>query len=69
MTSAELIRKLKRAGFQFDRQAKGSHEVWYHPATKRRAVIPNHPGRELATGTLRAILRESGITPRELLKL
>jgi len=25
----EVIRKLKRAGFVFDRQAKGSHEIWW----------------------------------------
>jgi len=24
----EVIRKLRRAGFVFDRQAKGSHEIW-----------------------------------------
>ncbi len=24
--------------------AKGSHEIWYHPQTHRRVVIPHHPG-------------------------
>jgi predicted RNA binding protein YcfA (HicA-like mRNA interferase family) len=59
---AEVIRKLRRAGFVFDRQAKGSHEIWRHPATGRRVVIPNHPG-AIPTGTLRQILRQAGLTP------
>lgn len=69
MTSSELIRKLKRAGFIFDRQAKGSHEIWLNPITRRRTVIPNHPGREIPKGTLRAILREAGMTPQEFQRL
>lgn len=69
MTSSELLRKLKQAGFSFDRQAKGSHEIWYNPMTHRRTVIPNHPGREVPKGTLRAILREAGISPKEFEKL
>jgi len=65
MTSSEVIRKLKRAGFVFDRQAKGSHEIWYNPIAKKRTTVPNHPGREIPKGTLRAIMREAGVTPRE----
>ncbi|MEA3324241.1 MAG: type II toxin-antitoxin system HicA family toxin [Euryarchaeota archaeon] len=33
MTTRDVIRKLKRAGFVFDRQAKGSHEIWCNPTT------------------------------------
>lgn len=69
MNSSELIRKLRRAGFVFDRQAKGSHEIWYHPITRHRTVIPNHPGKEIPKGTLRAILKQTGISPKEFLKL
>lgn len=65
MTSSELIRKLKKAGFVFDRQAKGSHEIWFHPITRKRTVIPNHPGREIPKGTLRAIIREAGLSLKE----
>lgn len=39
----DLIKKLRRAGFIFDRQAKGSHEIWYNPKTKRRTTIPTPP--------------------------
>jgi len=46
----EVIRKLRKAGFIFDRQAKGSHEIWRNSVTKRRTTIPNHPG-SLSKGT------------------
>jgi len=57
----DVIRKLRKAGFVFDRQAKGSHEIWYHPQTHRRVVIPNHPG-DVPKGTLRKIIRQAGLT-------
>ena len=41
---------------QFDRQASGSHEIWFNPATHRYTTIPNHPG-DLPEGTLRDIER------------
>lgn len=58
----EVIRKLRKASFVFDRHAKGSHEIWYNPITHRRTVIPNHPGKDIPKGTLHAIIRESGLT-------
>ena len=39
---SEVVRKLKRLGFTFDRQAKGSHEIWWNPATRARTTISNH---------------------------
>ena len=49
----ELVFKLKKAGFHFDRQAKGSHERWYNQTTHKRTVVPNHPGKDISKGTLR----------------
>lgn len=66
MTYPEVIRRLRAAGFVFDRQAKGSHELWYNPQTKRRTTVPNHPG-DLPRSTLRAIIREAGLTVEEFL--
>ena len=62
----EIIKRLKRSGFEFDRQAAGSHEIWFNPKTRRYTTVPNHPG-DMPEGTLRAILKESGITPDEFL--
>lgn len=54
----EVIRKLRKAGFFFDRHAKGSHEIWFNPTTGRRTVIR----KDIPKGTLRAIVREAGLT-------
>jgi len=62
----EIIKRLKRSGFEFDRQAAGSHEIWFNPETRRYTTVPNHPG-DMPEGTLRAILKESGITPDQFL--
>jgi len=64
----QVIRKLRRAGFVFDRQAKGSHEIWYNPQTHRRVVVPNHPG-DLPRGTMRKIIQQSGLTVEEFNEL
>ena len=40
----KIIQKLRRLGFEFDRQAAGSHEIWRNSSTGRRTTIPNHPG-------------------------
>jgi len=31
----QIIKKLKKLGFKFDRQAAGSHEIWFNPATSK----------------------------------
>jgi len=56
----EIIKRLKHFGFTFDRQAAGSHEIWYNPSSGRYTTIPNHPG-DMPEGTLRAILKQAGI--------
>ncbi|MGR8953625.1 MAG: type II toxin-antitoxin system HicA family toxin [Gammaproteobacteria bacterium] len=63
----EIVQRLKQFGFQFDRQAAGSHEIWYNPNTDRYTTIPNHSG-DMPEGTLRAILKQAGISATEFLK-
>ena len=63
----EIIKILKRFGFEFYRQAAGSHEIWHNPITKRYTTIPNHSG-EMPEGTLRAILKQAYIEPEEFVK-
>ncbi|MGQ9555529.1 MAG: type II toxin-antitoxin system HicA family toxin [Anaerolineae bacterium] len=67
-TATEVIRRLRRAGFVFDRQAKGSHEIWRNPITRARTTVPNHPG-DLPEGTVRAIVRQAGLSVEEFLEL
>ena len=65
-TYSDVTRRLRSLGFQFDRQAKGSHEIWWNPVTRSRTTIPNHPG-ALPEGTLRAILRAADTNPNDFL--
>jgi predicted RNA binding protein YcfA (HicA-like mRNA interferase family) len=58
----DVVKRLKHFGFEFSRQAAGSHEIWHNPATRRFTTIPNHPG-DLPEGTVRAILKQAGISP------
>ena len=51
----------------FHRQAAGSHEIWFNSRTSRYTTIPNHPG-DIPEGTLRAILKQAGISPAEFLR-
>ena len=62
----EIVKRLKKLGFEFDRQAAESHEIWYNEATRRYTTITNHPG-DMPEGTLRAILKQTGITADEFL--
>ncbi|MDM7937181.1 MAG: type II toxin-antitoxin system HicA family toxin [Cyanobium sp. CZS 48M] len=39
----------------------GSHEIWFRESDNRYTTIPNHPG-DMPEGTLRAILRQAGIS-------
>lgn len=68
LSTTDVLRKLRAAGFVFDRTAKGSHEIWLHPDTRVRVTIPNHPG-ALPEGTVRAIVRQSGLTVNKFIAL
>ena len=57
----DVVTRLKKHGFSFYRQAAGSHEIWFNPETKLFTTIPNHTG-DIPEGTLRAILRQAGIS-------
>jgi len=63
----EIIKILKKFGFEFLRQAAGSHEIWYNPSSNRYTTIPNHPG-DIPEGTLRAVLKQAGIDVNSFLK-
>jgi predicted RNA binding protein YcfA (HicA-like mRNA interferase family) len=63
----EVARKLRSFGWIYDRPGPGSHEVWRHPDTGRRVTLPHH-ARDMAEGTLRAILRETCIEVEEFLR-
>jgi len=67
VSGQEVIKALKRVGYEIDHQ-KGSHIVLRNQSPPhRRITVPNH--KEVAKGTLRSILRETGLTVEEFTKL
>ena len=67
VSGPEAAGAFKRIGYLVDHQT-GSHIILRHQVPPhRRLTIPNH--KELARGTLRAIIRESGLTVDEFRKL
>ena len=64
VSGAEAIHALEKLGFVRVRQ-RGSHVVLKRgdPMSVRGCVVPLHP--ELATGTLRGILKQAGVSVEE----
>lgn len=62
MTSAELIRRLQRAGWVL-RSVKGSHHVFVHPDRGGHLTVP-HPRKDLGIGLVRKLLDAAGL-PKE----
>lgn len=58
VSGRECIRALERVGFALVRQ-KGSHMIVVRESPPSQIVVPDH--RELDSGTLRAIIRHSGL--------
>jgi predicted RNA binding protein YcfA (HicA-like mRNA interferase family) len=54
----EAVRAFQKIGYELDHQT-GSHMILRH-ASGRRLTVPDH--RELAKGTMRALIRDAGLT-------
>ena len=67
VSGGEAVKAFRKLGYEFDEQ-HGSHMILRHAAPPhRRLSIPNH--KELAKGTLRALIREAGLTVEEFAQL
>lgn len=64
LTPKDLVRILRKRGFVLDR-SRGSHQIWLHPVSRKRAVVPIHK-KDLPAGTLYSILKQAGIDKSEL---
>ena len=64
LTPRKIIRILKSNGFVLER-TKGSHQIYYNPELKKRAVVPVHR-KDIPKGTLLEILRQAGFSKEEL---
>ena len=59
MTSAELIKRMLKAGWVL-RGVKGSHHVYVHPDRPGHVTVP-HPRKDLGTGLLRKLLKQTDL--------
>ena len=63
ISGMELVKTFSKLGYEVDHQT-GSHIILRHKDPPyRRLIIPNH--KEISKGTLRAIIRQSGLTREE----
>ncbi|HZM86931.1 MAG TPA: type II toxin-antitoxin system HicA family toxin [Blastocatellia bacterium] len=63
ISGREVVKALTKIGYEQDRQ-RGSHIILRQTASPhRRVTVPDH--KEIAKGTLRAIIRETGLTVDE----
>lgn len=63
----EVVDAMRKIGYMFDRQ-RGSHMILRQQAPPyRRLTVPDH--KEVAKGTLRAIIRQAGLTVGEFKEL
>ena len=63
----EVVQALKKIGYEQDRQ-RGSHMILRQTdSPHRRVTVPDHKG--IAKGTLRALIREVGLTVDEFRNL
>ncbi len=62
ISGADAVKAFCRAGWRFNRQ-RGSHVVLLKETHIASLSVPQH--RELAPGTLRSLIRSSGLTVEE----
>ena len=63
----EVIRILNKAKFNEVRQT-GSHRIFSHPKRQQNVAVPFH-NRDLKMGTLRGIIKQTGLSLEEFIRL
>jgi predicted RNA binding protein YcfA (HicA-like mRNA interferase family) len=66
ISGTECVKALLKIGFVVEVQ-QGSHIILTRQIPKKRLSVPNHS--ELDRGTLRAIIRQAGLTVTEFIEL
>lgn len=62
MIYREAARELAALGCrEVPRRGGGAHRKWTNAATNRSTVLPDHGGKDLKGGTLRAVVRQLGL--------
>jgi predicted RNA binding protein YcfA (HicA-like mRNA interferase family) len=60
MKVREVVQLLERNGWR-ETRSKGSHRHFKHPDRAVLVTVPGNDGKELAPGTLNAILKKAGL--------
>ena len=66
ISGRKLVKILEKVGYEVDHQT-GSHIILRHKETHKRLTVPDH--KEISRGTLRAIIRQAGLTRDEFERL
>jgi predicted RNA binding protein YcfA (HicA-like mRNA interferase family) len=66
LTGAEVVRRLRRLGFEEDHR-KGGHVVIRHPVSGSTTSVPCHGSKTVKAGTLHGILKQLGVGLDEFL--
>ncbi|HED03220.1 MAG TPA: type II toxin-antitoxin system HicA family toxin [Candidatus Fraserbacteria bacterium] len=69
MKYSEVTKRLKRLGFRFYRQGKGSHELWVRDSDGKAIPVPRYQSKEIRKGTVARIIKEIGLTVKEFMEL
>lgn len=64
----DIVKRLKKFGFRFYRQSKGSHELWVRDNDGKVIPVPHHRGKSIRKGTVKAIINEIGVSVDEFMK-
>lgn len=65
VSGKQMCRVLEQRGWTLAR-INGSHHIYRHADTGRRAVVPVHGNQDLKPGTQRSIMRDAGLTDDDL---
>ena len=65
----DVVKVLRKLGFEFYRQAKGSHEMWRRMQDGRHTIVPRHAGRIIKRRTLKSILDDIGLSVNEFRRM
>jgi len=66
ITDRKFIQIIRRKGFIFQRQARGSHEIWFNQGLKLFVTIPRHAGKTIKKGTLLSMMKDAGLKREDL---
>jgi predicted RNA binding protein YcfA (HicA-like mRNA interferase family) len=56
----DMLKRLHQDGWR-ESETKGSHRQLEHPTKPGKVTVPGQPGEDLAEGTWRSILKQSGL--------